>query len=319
MNNYLLRRLLVSLPTVIGITILIFLVMRVLPGDPVSVVFGQESFVTMSAADQERFRTDLGLNKPLHQQYLDWMIAIAQGDLGRSFWRNDTVADLLARRGPITVQIGLMAIAFSWLVGIPVGIVSATKRGSWQDHGVRVFSTLFLAIPSFWLGVAVVLVGVLYFSWRPPLEIAYPWTDPIKNFQMTIGPALALGVGAGAYVARITRSSLLEILHADYVRTARAKGAGERRVIWGHVLVNAVLPVLTLSGLILAGLLGGSVAVETAFGVPGLGTALVRALSDRDYMVVQNLVLVYAVTFTLVNLAVDLMYGWLDPRIRYDS
>jgi peptide/nickel transport system permease protein len=211
-----------------------------------------------------------------------------------------------------------MAITFSWLIGIPVGILSATRRGSWQDHLARMLATLFLAIPSFWLGVAVVLVGVIYFSWRPPLEIEYLWTKPLDNLQMTIGPAIALGAGAGAYVARITRSSILELLHGDFVRTARSKGLAENRVIWRHVLINAVLPVVTLSGLILAGLLGGSVAVETAFGVPGLGTALVRALADRDYMVVQNLVLVYAIIFTTVNLCVDLAYGWLDPRIRYE-
>jgi peptide/nickel transport system permease protein len=246
------------------------------------------------------------------------MAAVAHGDFGRSFWRNDTVRDLLLRRGPITIQIALMAIGFSWIIGIPIGILSATRRDTWQDHGMRVVATLFLAIPSFWLGVAVVLIGVLYFSWRPPIEIAYLWTDPWRNLQMTIGPAIALGAGAGAYVARITRSSMLELLHADFVRTARAKGAAEKHVIWGHVFVNALLPVITLSGLILAGLLGGSVAVETAFGVPGLGTALVRALSDRDYMVVQNLVLIYAIIFTVVNLCVDLAYGWLDPRIRYE-
>jgi peptide/nickel transport system permease protein len=196
--------------------------------------------------------------------------------------------------------------------------MSATRRGTWRDHGARAIATLFLAIPSFWLGVAVVLIGVLYFSWRPPIEAAYLWTDPWRNLQMTIGPAIALGAGAGAYVARITRSSLLEILYSDFVRTARAKGAAESRVIWRHVLVNALLPVITLSGLVLAGLLGGSVAVETAFGVPGLGTALVRALADRDYMVVQNLVLIYAIIFSVVNLCVDLAYGWLDPRIRYE-
>jgi len=318
MNNYVVRRILVSIPTIIGITILIFLVMRVLPGDPVSVVFGQESFASLSQADQARFRADLGLDQPLHIQYLQWMEAVARGDFGRSFWRNDTVRDLLLRRGPITLQIALMAIAFSWIIGIPLGIMSATRRGTWQDHSMRIVATLFLAIPSFWLGVAVVLIGVLYFSWRPPIEIAYLWSDPVRNLQMTIGPAIALGAGAGAYVARITRSSMLELLYADFVRTARAKGAAEKRVIWGHVLVNALLPVITLSGLILAGLLGGSVAVETAFGVPGLGTALVRALSDRDYMVVQNLVLVYAIIFTIVNLCVDLTYGWLDPRIRYE-
>src|SRR4051812_6414800 len=318
MNLYVLRRIMVSVPTIIGITILIFLVMRVLPGDPISVVFGQESFASLSAADQARFRADLGLDQPLHVQYLEWMAAVARGDFGRSFWRNDTVRDLLVRRGPITIQIALMAIAFSWIVGIPIGIMSATRRGTWRDHGARAIATLFLAIPSFWLGVAVVLIGVLYFSWRPPIEAAYLWTDPWRNLQMTIGPAIALGAGAGAYVARITRSSLLEILYSDFVRTARAKGASESRVIWRHVLVNALLPVITLSGLVLAGLLGGSVAVETAFGVPGLGTALVRALADRDYMVIQNLVLIYAVIFTVVNLCVDLTYGWLDPRIRYE-
>jgi peptide/nickel transport system permease protein len=318
MNLYLLRRLLVSIPTIVGITILIFLVMRVLPGDPVSVVFGQESFASLSAADQARFRADLGLDQPLHVQYLEWMAAVARGDFGRSFWRNDTVRDLLIRRGPITVQIAIMAIVFSWLVGVPIGIMSATRRGTWRDHTVRVLATLFLAIPNFWLGVAVVLVGVLYFSWRPPIEAAYLWTDPWRNLQMTIGPAIALGAGAGAYVSRITRSSMLELLYSDFVRTARAKGLIERRVIWRHVFVNAVLPVITLSGLTLAGLLGGSVAVETAFGVPGLGTSLVRALADRDYMVVQNLVLIYAIIFTVVNLCVDLAYGWLDPRIRYE-
>ena len=318
MSRYLMRRLFYSLPTLIGVTILIFLVMRILPGDPVSVVFGQEGFATMSEADRERFRADLGLAQPLHRQYLDWMGAIASGDFGRSFWRNDTVRDLIVRRGPLTAQIATMAVVFSWVVGIPVGILGAVRRNSWQDHTTRIVSTLGLAIPSFWLGVIIILIGVLQFSWRPPIEIAYLWDDPFENLQLTIGPAFALGVAAAAYMARMTRSSVLEELHTDYVRTARAKGLVERGVIWRHVLANAVLPVMTLSGLVLAGLLGGSVAVEAAFAVPGLGTALVRALSDRDYIVVQNLVLLYAVTFTAVNLAVDLAYGWLDPRIRFE-
>ena len=272
----------------------------------------------MSAADQARFRADLGLDQPLHVQYLEWMAAVARGDLGRSFWRNDTVARSAASgaadHGPDRGD------------GDRVLLVRRHPDRPPERHPARLLagsrraglSTLFLAIPSFWLGVAVVLVGVLYFSWRPPIEVDYLWTDPCRNLQMTIGPALALGAGPRRYVARITRSSMLELLHADFVRTARAKGLAEKRVIWRHVFVNAVLPVVTLSGLILAGLLGGSVAVETAFGVPGLGTALVRALADRDYMVVQNLVLVYAVIFTAVNLCVDLAYGWLDPRIRYE-
>jgi peptide/nickel transport system permease protein len=318
MGHYVTRRVLVSIPTLVGISILIFLVMRVLPGDPVSVVFGQESFAAMSPADQLRFRSELGLDKPLYAQYLDWVVAVLHGDLGRSFWQNETIRDIMLRRGPLTAQIAVMATLLSWLVGVPLGVSSAMRRDSWQDNVTRVFATVFLAIPSFWLGAIIVIVGVLYFSWRPPLEMVYLWTDPAKNLEMTIGPAIALGAGAGAYVARMTRSSVLEVLHADFVRTARAKGAHERLVVWRHVLANAILPVITLSGLIFAGLLGGSVAVESAFGVPGLGKYLVDSLSKRDYMVVQNLVLLYASVFTLVNLATDLAYAWLDPRIRYE-
>jgi peptide/nickel transport system permease protein len=318
MGGYLTRRVLVSIPTLLGISVLIFLVMRVLPGDPVSVVFGQESFVRMSQADPERFRSELGLDKPLYLQYLDWVGAVVHGDLGRSFWQNETIRDVMLRRGPLTAQIAIMAILLSWVIGVPVGVLGAVRRESWQDNVARVVSTVFLAIPSFWLGSIIVVTGVIYFSWRPPIETTYLWTDPLKNLEMTIGPAVALGAGAGAYVARMTRSSVLEVLHADYVRTARAKGVWEAAVIWRHVFANAVLPVVTLSGLILAGLLGGSVAVEAAFGVPGLGKYLVESLAKRDYMVVQNLVLLYACVFTLVNLATDLAYAWLDPRIRYE-
>ena len=318
MGDYLTRRMLLSVPTLIGISILIFLVMRVLPGDPVSVVFGQESFAVLSKADQLRFRAELGLDKPLLLQYLDWVAAVLRGDLGRSFWQNETIRDVMLRRGPLTAQIAIMATVLSWLIGVPVGVLSAVRRDSWQDNLTRIVATVFLAIPSFWLGAIIVVVGVLYFSWRPPLETTYFWDNPIKNLQMTIGPAVALGAGAGAYVARMSRSSVLEVLHADFVRTARAKGVWERAVLWRHVFGNAVLPVVTLSGLILAGLLGGSVAVEAAFGVPGLGKYLVDSLAKRDYMVVQNLVLLYAAVFTVVNLATDVAYAWLDPRIRYD-
>lgn len=316
MRNYLLRRLLVTIPTLIGISILIFMVMRVLPGDPTTVMFGSDSFHQLSDADRARFRASLGLDKPLHEQYADWIAAIARGDLGESFWRKDKVIDLFMQRGPITAQIALMAIVLSWIIGVPAGIISATRRNSWTDYVTRFVATVFVAVPNFWLGVVVVLVGVLVFSWRPPLEIAYLTTDPSRNLQMTLGPAFALGTGAAAYVARMTRSSVLEVLHEDYVRTAYAKGLRARLVLWRHVFRNAVLSVVTVSGLILGGLLGGSVAVEQAFGAPGLGTALLRALSDRDYMVIQNLVLLYGIIFAVVNLAVDVAYGWLDPRIR---
>lgn len=318
MFHYLLRRLLISIPTLFGVTILIFIVMRLLPGDPTSVMFGQETFGALSEADQQRFRQALGLDEPLYRQYLNWMGDVFSGDLGRSFWRTDTVRDLIVARGPISAQIAIMAIVFSWIIGIPLGIISAVRRNTWPDNLIRATAAAFLSIPEFWLAVVIVLVGVLYFSWRPPVERAYLWEDPWKNLQLTLGPAVAMGSVAAAYLVRITRSSILEVLHADFVRTARAKGLRERLVLTRHVFRAAILPVITLSGLTFAGLLGGSVVVETAFSVPGLGAALVKALSERDYIVIQNLVLLYAVIFTVMNLVVDLAYGWLDPRVRYE-
>jgi len=190
-------------------------------------------------------------------------------------------------------------------------------RNSWTDYVFRLVVTLFMAIPSFWVGLMIVLSLVLAFTWRPPLTIAYLWDDPARNLQMTGGPALALGVALAAMMARITRSSVLEVLGEDYVRTARAKGVRERVVVWRHALVNAMLPILTVSGTAFGALLGGSVAVERAFGVPGLGLALVFAVAERDWMLIQNLVLLYGVIFVLINLVVDVSYGWFDPRIRY--
>jgi peptide/nickel transport system permease protein len=318
MHRYLLRRIAISIPTLIGVSLLIFIVMRILPGDPTSVMFGADTFMVLSEADQQRFREALGLEKPLYQQYVSWLGDIARGDLGSSFFRKATVADMIVTRGPISVQLALMAVAFSWLVGIPLGVLSAVRRNSWRDNAIRGFAAVFLSLPEFWLAVVMVLVGVLYFSWRPPVELVYFWEDPWKNLQMTLGPAIAMGLVAAAYLTRITRSAVLEVFHSDYVRTARAKGLRERFVLARHVLRTAILPIITLSGLTLAGLIGGSVAVEQAFSVPGLGTALVKALSERDYMVIQNLVLFYAVIFTIMNLLVDLAYGWLDPRIRFE-
>jgi peptide/nickel transport system permease protein len=311
---------LAAIPTLFGITILIFLAMRILPGDPVSFIFSEEGGTyVLSDEEVEHARASLGLDKPYHIQYVDWIGGVFRGDLGQSFWRGDNVADLILRRGPITAQIALMTVVISWIIGVPVGIYAAMKRNSRLDYLFRVIVTFFLAVPNFWLGMVAVLIGVLVFSWRPPLTIAYLWDDPIRNFQITIGPALAMGVGLAAIIARFTRSSCLEIMNEDYVRTARAKGQIERKVVLRHVFRNALLPVVTISGLALGGLLGGSVAVERAFGVPGLGQALVFALNERDWMIIQNLVLLYGVIFVFVNLAIDISYGLLNPTVRYDE
>ncbi len=318
MQRYLLRRVVYSVPTIVGITILIFIAMRVIPGDPLAMIGNEgQGIHRLTEEELQAARRSLGLDRPYVIQYLDWMWDVVRGNMGTSFWRGEPIADVILRRGPITAQIAVMAMVLSWLLGIPIGLFCALKRNTTADYLVRGLVTIFMAIPSFWIGLVVVLVGVLWFTWRPPITIIYFWDDPARNLQITIGPALALGLGLAAVTARMTRSSMLEVLHDDFVRTARAKGLREQVVIWRHVFRNALLPVITLSGLALGGLLGGSVAVERAFSVPGLGQALVQALGERDWTMIQNLVLLYGLIFTLVNLLVDLSYAMLDPRIRY--
>ena len=318
MRAYLIKRLLLAVPTIFGVTVLIFIVMRILPGDPLTIIFGENTGIYVLTEDElQAARHSLGVDRPLYQQYFSWMGDVAIGEMGKSFWRDEPISEMILRRGPITGQIAVMAIAMSWIIGLPAGILAATRRNSSTDLISRTIMTFFQAIPSFWLGTSFVLVTVIFFTWRPPVEIAYLWDDPVRNLQMTIGPALAMGLGIAASIARMSRSTLLEVIREDYVRTARAKGLGEKVVIVRHVVRNALLPVITVSGLQLATLLGGSVAVEQAFAVPGLGAALVQAISERDWMVIQNLVLLYGLTFVAINLAIDLTYAWIDPRIRY--
>jgi peptide/nickel transport system permease protein len=308
---------LLAIPTVFGITVLIFLAMRVLPGDPLAAMSSEGQGTYVLTQDQlDAARASLGLDQPLYVQYLRWMGDVASGNLGESFWTREHISDLILRRGPITAEIAILAVAISWIVGLPVGLLSATHRNSWIDFFTRGTLTVFLAIPSFWVGLILVLIGVTVFTWRPPLTISYLWDKPALNLEMVVGPAVALGIGLAASTARLTRSTVLEVIHEDYVRTARAKGVRERAVLWSHVLRNAVLPVVTSSGLAFSGLLGGAVATETAFGVPGLGTLLVQGLNSRDWMLVQNMVLLFGLIVVVVNLAVDLSYGWIDPRIR---
>jgi peptide/nickel transport system permease protein len=298
--------------------VLIFIAMRVLPGDPIAQIANEGSGqYTLSAEELASARASLGLDRPLPLQYLSWMADVFRGNLGHSFWNTEPIRATVLRRGVISLEIAILAVALSWLIGVPAGIISATRRNSWLDNILRLFMTLFLAIPSFWIGLSAVLFLVLVFTWRPPLTLIQPWEDPVKNLQVVIGPALALGVGLAAGLARMTRSTMLEVLHEDYVRTARSKGVRERVVLARHVFRNALLPIVTTSGAAMGALIGGSVATETAFGVPGLGNYLVQALSRRDWMVIQNLVLIYGIIFVVINLLIDLSYAWIDPRIRY--
>src|SRR5438552_412745 len=317
MRKYLVRRALFALATLVGVSLIIFVVLRSRPGGRQEASLGVEGHARITPADRVKIMHDLGLSDPRPLQYVHWLRDIASGQLGKSFFRGDTVAQLILHRGPISAEIGLLALIVSWLVGLPIGILSAVKPNSLIDNVARSLAILFIAIPGFWLGMLIVLALLFWFGYKAPIIIVHFWESPWQNLQIVIGPAVVLGLAQGAYIARMARSCLLEVIHEDYVRTARAKGVLERRVIMSHALPNALLPVITISGVLLGFVLGGSVAVEQAFGVPGLGRALVIALMERDIIVVQNLVLLYASIFVIINVLVDLSYAWLDPRIRY--
>ncbi len=317
MRKYLARRAIYAAVTLLGVSLSIFAILRVLPGDPLVAILGVEGHAQMKPADRERIMADLGLSDPLPIQYVHWLGDIGAGRLGKSFFRGDTVAELIRHRGPISAEIGMLALIVSWLVGLPVGILSAFRPNSLPDGVARALSVLFIAIPGFWLGILVVLALLFWFGYKAPIIITQLWQSPWENLQIVAGPAMVLGLAQGAYIARMSRSCLLEVISEDFVRTARAKGVREWLVVMRHALPNALLPVITISGVLLGFVLGGSVAVEQAFGVPGLGRALVTAVIERDIIVVQNLVLFYAVIFVAVNVLVDLSYAWLDPRIRY--
>jgi peptide/nickel transport system permease protein len=317
MHGYILRRLAFGAVAVVGVSIVVFVVLRILPGDPLVAIFGPEGFSKLSDAERARYMADLGLSDPLPVQYLHWVQDIVRGDFGRSFFRAESVADMISRRGPLTAEIALISVALSWLVGIPVAAISALRPNSVADNVARFLSILFLAVPGFWLGMLIVLGLLFVFGYRAPLASVSLFDDPLGNLQIVIGPAIVLGLAQAAYIARMARSSLLEVIREDYIRTARAKGLNRRVVVALHALPNALLPVITLSGILLGFVLAGSIPVERAFGTPGLGYAMALAVSERDVFVMQNLVFLYAVVFVILNLVVDLISAWLDPRIRY--
>jgi peptide/nickel transport system permease protein len=317
MYSYIVRRLAFGMVTVFSVSVLVFVILRILPGDPLVAIFGMEGFTKLSAADRASYMAQLGLSDPLWLQYLHWMRDIARGNLGHSFFRAESVGEMIARRGPLTAEIALLSVVLSWIVGVPVAIVSALKPNSIADNVSRFLSILFLAVPGFWLGMLIVLFLLFVFGYKAPLAGASLFTDPIANLQIIIGPAVVLGLGQAAYIARMARSSLLEVIREDYVRTARAKGLSRRPVISRHALPNALLPVITLSGILLGFVLAGSIPVERAFGTPGLGYSMFTAVYERDIFVMQNLVFLYSIIFVLLNILVDLTIAWLDPRIRY--
>ena len=317
MQKYVTRRLLLAVPTLIGLTLMIFAIMRVLPGDPLVAYLDPNQMVAMSEEQLAAIRKDHGLDRPLVVQYADWMGDVLNGSFGNAmFGAKAPVINTIKNRGVTSAEIGIIAVAISWIIGLPVGIISAIRPGSVLDMATSFTTVLFLAIPGFWLALLIVLATVTYWGYVPPRVGVPLWEDPWNHFQIVIFPATVMGVAMAAIIARMARSSLFEVLREDYVRTARSKGMRESVTIVRHALPNALMPVLTLSGVMLGFALGGSVAVEVAFQTPGLGRSMSDAAILRDMTTVQSLVLVYGVVFVLANLLVDLLYGWIDPRIR---
>ena len=317
MRQYALKRIGLIIPTVLLVTIIVFTVMRLIPGDPALVILS-EGDASFTQEELEALRQELGTNRPLVVQYVDWVGGLAQGDLGTSYWRKGLpVWELLGERVPRTLQLAIMAILIAVIFAVPLGVISAIKPDSIIDYFSRVIALVGISIPTFFAGILVVLVLSRGFGWLPPLGYTELWEDPWTNLRQMFLPALALGFYDMAFIARVTRSSMMEIIREDYMRTARAKGLAERIVLVRHGLKNAVLPILTISGWQFGRLFGGTVIIESIFRVPGIGTLLIETVFQRDFPTIQAIIIVIAVSIVIINLLVDLLYGLLDPRIRY--
>jgi len=305
MLRYVARRLLHLIPVLLGISFFVFLLVHLVPGDPVRVMLQDVG----SPEQVERMRKQLGLDRPFYVQYASFVVRAAQGDFGRSIHTRRPVAQEIAFRIPYTVRMAVAAMLVAVVMGIGLGAVAATHHQSALDYGTMVVALAGVSLPSFWFGLVLILIFSLHLRWLPPAG-----ADTLLHLIL---PAVTLGSGAAAIIARLTRSSMLEVLRQDYIRTARAKGLSAQRMVYRHALKNAMIPVVSIVGLQFAGLLGGAVIVETVFGWPGIGRLAVDAIFNRDIPVIQAVVLVAAVIFVFVNLLVDLLYGLLDPRIRY--
>ena len=316
MRQYVLNRLLLMIPTLLGVAVLVFLMLRVAPGDIVEMKYaGTGAFAPKEMLDLER--AQLGLDKPLWHQFLSWMWGIVRLDFGNSMWTGRPVTYEIAIRLELSLQLALMATIVAILLSIPLGILAAVKQDTWIDYFVRVFSIAGLAVPSFWLGIIIILGFLIFFKWLPPLTFTSFMVDPKANLMQLIWPALAVGYRYSAVATRMTRSTVLEVLREDYIRTARAKGLWEQAVLIRHALKNALLPIITVIGLEFAFLVGGLVVTEQVFNLNGIGKLFVEAISQRDYIMVQSLVLLTSFVFIFVNFITDLVNAWLDPRIRY--
>ena len=307
MAHFLLKRIMSALIGILGVISLVFFLIHMIPGDPIDVMLGESAL----AADREALRQGLGLHLPLYEQWWSYLAALVQADFGYSLFSGRPIVELLVERIPSTLHLSATALLIALIMALPLGVVAATRQHSVYDYGSMGFALIGISIPNFWMGPLLILVGALWLGWFP--------VSGQEGWNAVILPALTLGTAMAAILARMIRSSLLEILGEDFLRTARAKGLSPTKVIFIHALPNALLPILTLVGLQLGGLLGGAVITETVFAWPGLGLLMIEAIKQRDYPVVQAAVLCISITYIFVNLFTDLLYAWLDPRIDWQN
>jgi peptide/nickel transport system permease protein len=317
MTVYIIRRVLLALFCLVMVTLVVFFAMRLLPGDPIVIYIGQTAQAGgMSDEALQKMRHEFGLDRPIAIQYLDWVSGVVRFDFGDSIFYHQPVATLLKERYPVTVNLGLEAFIISTVLGILSGVVAAVRRGRWADKIVTPLSYIGITIPVFWLGILMIYLFGLKLNWLPIIGYTSPFENLAMNLKQSIMPVICLTVGALAGIARQSRSSMLEVIRQDYIRTAWSKGLRERFIITKHALKNSLIPVITILGLLLGLILGGSVIVETVFSIPGIGYLMVSSIFAQDYSVVQSCTLVFAVVVVFANLIVDIAYGWLDPRIQ---
>jgi peptide/nickel transport system permease protein len=318
MLRFVLHRFLLMIPTLVGVAVLVFFLLRLMPGDPVATMLlgdGGGANIPKDLIAQERAR--LGLDLPMYVQFFKWFWGVMQGDFGVSMWTGKSVLYEIGIRLELSLQVAIMATILAVALALPLGTLSAIFKDTWIDQSIRVFSIAGLAVPSFWLGMIIILLLLTWFNWIPPLTFTPFLKDPMANLAQLIWPALAVGYRYSAVSTRMMRSSILEVLQEDYIRTARAKGVFERLVVARHAMRNALLPVVTVIGLEFAFLIGGLVVTEQVFNLNGIGKLFVQAVARSDFTMIQGLVLLVSVFFVLINFVIDLLYAFLDPRIRY--
>ena len=318
MKSYLIKRVLMFFPTMILLTIIVFAILRVIPGDPALLILGgDEGDEQFTDEELAALRARLGTDRNIAVQYADWVGSMFTLDFGNSYHYNNPVSEDLAQRIPITLQLTFMSLFISGIVAVPLGVFSAIRQDTWGDYVSRAITVVGLATPNFFVGIMTIFLLILFFGWIPPIGYVNVWEEPWANMQQLIFPAMALGTSGMAFLARVTRSAMLEVLNEDYIRTARSKGLAEKIVIYRHALKNAVLPVVTIFGLALADATSGSVVTEIVFSVPGMGRLLIEGVQHRDYPMIQAIIVVFGLMVLAANLLTDLTYAWLNPRIRY--